>query len=364
MWDETTPLGKRLAGSRLPALDGLRMVAVILVILGHGGLHVPSDLGVTAFFVLSGFLITWLLMKERDRTQGVALGSFYLRRAFRLLPAYYLYLAIAMALHFRRADARTDVIAPSLLYFANYFNATHGHPVSPIAHTWSLAVEEQFYFLWPLLFSRLARVSRRASALFLVAAIVAVAVWRSTLRLHFGVSQAWTYNAFDCRFDNLAVGCLLAVLSPHPRFLAAARAAASHPALPLLPLGALWLLHRTFVADYQHSIGFTVDALLIGLLIIQLVQLADHGGWRWLEHRAARYLGAISYPMYLYHGVGYSAGKRLASLGLAVQMVGNLAAVIVVASVSYHLVEKPIMGMRERVLGWVRGRRAATAPAP
>jgi peptidoglycan/LPS O-acetylase OafA/YrhL len=361
-WDASTPLGERLCRPRLPALDGLRLFAVLLVLLAHahvGG--VPADLGVSVFFVLSGFLITWLLMKERDETGTVALGPFYLRRAFRLLPAYYAYLAVGLALHFRRPGARTDIILPSLLYYANYFNATHHHPTTPIAHTWSLAVEEQFYLFWPFAFRLFSRVSRRAVARFLVVAILAVMTWRSYLFLGHVVDEAWIYNAFDCRFDNLAVGCLLAVLSEDAWFLRAARAVASHPVLPLLPIGALTALHWQYVARYRDTVGFTVDALLIGLAIVQIVQLADRLPWRWLDHRVPRYLGTISYPIYLWHGVAMSPAKWVGAAPLPVRLGVYLVTAAALGAASYHGIEKPFLRLRARL---DRRRREAPSPAP
>ncbi len=349
-WDQSYPLGAVLSRKHLPALDGLRMIAVLLVILYHAGLErVPSDLGVTVFFVLSGFLITWLLMKEREQTGSIGLGSFYMRRAFRLLPAYYAYLTVAFVLHFRHPGARTDIIAPALLYYANYFNAMHDHPPTPIAHTWSLAVEEQFYLLWPLAFLLLSRVSRRAMALILTAAIVLVCAWRSYVFLKSGGDTAWAYNAFDCRFDALAVGCLVAVLSKETLFLRVAQGVARHAALPLLPIALLAATHYEHPPLYKYTVGFTLDALLIGLAIVQLVQLAERPAWRWLDHRVPRYLGTISYPIYLWHGFAMSPVRRLDGAPSAVKMIAYALVAVVLGMASYHGIEKPFLRLRARL---------------
>jgi peptidoglycan/LPS O-acetylase OafA/YrhL len=359
-WDPRYPLGALLSQKHLPALDGLRLVAVLLVLLAHTGWHgMPSDLGVSVFFVLSGFLITWLLMREREQTGDVALGGFYLRRAFRLLPAYYAYLAVALFFHFRHAGARTDIVLPSLFYYANYFNATHGHPATPIAHTWSLAVEEQFYLFWPFAFLILSRRSQGAVARFLVASILGVMTWRSYLFLVRDVGQSWAYDAFDCRFDNLAVGCLAAVLSPQPWFLRGARAVAAHPALPLLPIGLLAALHWQFLPRFRFSVGSTLDALLIGVAIVQLVQLAGHPAWRWLDHRVPRYLGTISYPIYLWHGFAMSPIKLIAHAPFAVKVGVYLLTAAALGALSYHGIEKPFLRLRVRL--FERRRPAAQA---
>ena len=356
-WDQSYPLGAVLSRKHLPALDGLRMIAVALVILYHAGWgEIPADLGVCVFFVLSGFLITWLLMKEREKTGSVGLGAFYVRRAFRLLPAYYAYLAVAFALYFRHPGARTDIIAPALLYYTNYFNATHNHPATPISHTWSLAVEEQFYLLWPLAFLLLSRFSRRAMAACLAVTIALVMVWRSYVYTHFSFGTAWSYNAFDCRFDNLAVGCLLAVLSQEAWFLRFARAAARSPALPLLPIGMIFITHYEELPRYNHTIGSTIDALLIGLAIVQLVQLSESRAWRWLDHRVPRYIGTISYPIYLWHGFAMSPMKRLGEAPTAVKMVAYALVAVALGMASYHGIEKPFLRLRARL--------TAKKPAP
>ena len=349
-WDQSYPLGAVLSRKHLPSLDGLRMIAVLLVILYHAGWEgVPSDLGVSGFFVLSGFLITWLLIKERDQTGTIGLGTFYMRRAFRLLPAYYAYLAVAFVLYFRHPGARTDIIAPSLFYYANYFNATHDHPATPISHTWSLAVEEQFYLLWPLAFLLLSRVSRRAMATILTAAIVLVLAWRSYVFLHLSGGTAWVYNAFDCRFDTLAVGCLAAVLSKEALFLRLARGAARHAALPLVPIGLLFLTHYQHPIVYKYTVGFTIDALLIGLAIVQIVQLAERPAWRWLDHRVPRYLGSISYPIYLWHGFAMSPVRRLEGAPIAVKMIAYALIAVALGMASYHGIEKPFLRLRARL---------------
>jgi len=117
----------------------------------HFGVNqVPGDLGVSAFFVLSGFLITWLLLKEDSRMGEVSLTRFYTRRVLRIFPAYYTFLGLSFVIDHLRHDTWSPALRNSaILYVVNYFNALHGHPNTSIAHAWSLAVEEQFYLFWP-----------------------------------------------------------------------------------------------------------------------------------------------------------------------------------------------------------------------
>src|SRR5258708_5916886 len=205
-------------GSRVPMLDGLRALAVVLVITTHFGAGVPLAL-VSVFFVLSGFVITWLLLREQDSTGSISLSGFYARRVVRILPAYYVFVVLSIALHWMRGDSRIAPAAiPALFYYTNYFNALHGHPASSVAHAWSLAVELQFYVIAPVAFLLLAARGRRALLLGAAFAIAGVAAWRSFAFLWLGLGPSYAYNAFDCRFDALAAGCLLAVLCRRPRF--------------------------------------------------------------------------------------------------------------------------------------------------
>lgn len=349
---EDYPLGKLLAGSHLPALDGLRMVAVMTVIVGHIGYElVPPDLGVNVFFVLSGFLITWLLLKEQARTSTISLKTFYLRRLFRLLPAYYVFLAIVLANYFGRSHGavqpRTDIILPSLLYYANYFNAFHDHPPTPISHTWSLALEEQFYLFWPLAFSFFIGRGRAAVTRFLAISIVLVVAWRSFLFCVVHVGTAYVYNAFDTRFDNLAVGCLAAMLTQSPRVLALAEKISRRSVYPVLTI-ALTLLSRAMPAPYHYSVGFTVEATLIAIAILQIMQLAARPAWRWLSHPAAAYLGSISYPIYLYHGLCSSLSLRVFPTQMLPRVPLVIGLAIVLGTLSFYLVEKPFLRLRRR----------------
>jgi peptidoglycan/LPS O-acetylase OafA/YrhL len=351
-WNQQQPLGKLLAGSRLPAFDGLRMIAVVLVILNHVGYEpVPADVGVNIFFVLSGFLITWLLLKEHETTGSISLKTFYLRRAFRLLPAYYVFMILLLGQYYGRhhaGETRTDIILPGLLYYTNYFNAFHDHPPTPLSHTWSLALEEQFYLVWPLAFGFLMRWGRGAVIRFLMTAIAVVVVWRTFLYVGLNVGSAYVYNAFDTRFDTLAIGCLTAVLSQDARFLAAAQAISRRWFYPAITLAVLIVEHSLRPVAYHYSIGFTVDGVLIAIAIVQLIQVVDQPAWRWLEHPVPRYLGAISYPIYLYHGLCNAIAGRFFPQQLPLRFLFAFAGAVVLGTISYYVVEKPFLRLRQR----------------
>jgi len=345
-------LTRVLAQPHMPALDGLRAVSVFTVMVYHFGLaRVPGDLGVSAFFVLSGFLITWLLLKEDRATGGVSLTRFYTRRVLRIFPAYYAFLALSFAIDHLRHDPWSPALRNSaIVYLINYFNAFNGHPNTSIAHAWSLAIEEQFYLLWPLAFLLLRRQSGRATLRIVVGIIAAVVIWRSTAFLLIGASQAYVYNAFETRFDNIAIGCLLALLLNQGRLKGAVDATARWSWLPVFTL-VLLVISRVFMpTSYHYSAGFTVDAALIAIFIVQILQRHRQRLWSWLELPIVRYLGTISYPLYLYHQWGLGAAARqLHMLPEGVQFLAGSLMCIAVASGSYFLVERPFLRLKRRL---------------
>jgi peptidoglycan/LPS O-acetylase OafA/YrhL len=355
------PLTETLSWRHLPALDGLRAIAVLTVMVYHFGVKaVPGDLGVSAFFVLSGFLITLLLLREHERHGDVSLRGFYLRRTLRIFPAYYAYLAFSFAIdHVRHDPWSPTLIWSSLLYVVNYFNAFNNHPTTSVAHAWSLAVEEQFYLLWPLAFLAVASRGRRALSAMLASSVVVVLLWRSYLFLVRDVGSAYVYNAFDTRFDNLAVGCLLAVLATRPWLARGAALVAGRSWYPLLTMAAIVVSRTAISATYHYTTGFTVDALLVAVLIVQLLQLHGSALWRWLAHPVTRYLGAISYPMYLYHGWGLAVGHHLPWLPWPLQLLVGTLATVLLATGSYRMVEQPFLRLKERL---ERRRTGAAVP--
>ena len=345
----------------LPVLDGVRAVAVLCVLAYHGGLPVPGDLGVTVFFVLSGFLITRMLLQEAKSGGRVDLPTFYLRRSLRIFPAYYAFLAVSFVWdQLAGAPWSPRLTVAALGYVMNYHTAFAGN-VGGLAHTWSLAVEEQFYLCWPpALVLLLGRGLDRAQVT-VGAVILSVAAWRSALYLSGTVGTAYVYNAFDTRADCLLIGCLLALLLA--RQATAARLAAWQPpaALPLLTLGLLLLSRLGGGARYHYLVGFTVDALLVGALLLQLLGRELPAGWGVLRSVPLRSVGRLSYSLYLWHLLGFGVGRHVPGPEWAQAGAGALAAFALAAG-SYLMVERPMLRLKARL-----GRPLATVavgPAP
>jgi peptidoglycan/LPS O-acetylase OafA/YrhL len=299
--------------------------------------------------VLSGFLITRILERERKKTGTVSIRRFYLGRTLRIFPAYYVFVILSYLLDARAGQRWSNAfLADTVTYTINYFNALNHHPTTSVAHAWSLAVEEQFYIFWPVAFVILATRSRRAVIAGLSLAALAGIAWRSWLIIGHHADASYVYNAFETRFDNLAVGCLLALLLDHDRVLAAAEWCGKRSWFLIVTI-VLLLTSRTILPGvYHYSVGFTIDALLVAVAIVQVLQLYDTRLWRWLEWPVTRYLGAISYPMYLYHAWGASVGRQLPGDVHALEFVAGGLATIALAAGSYHIIELPILKLRPR----------------
>ena len=347
----SNPLGANLAKSHLPSLDGLRAIAAFLVVFYHGGiLWVPGGLGVLAFFVLSGFLITWLLLKEEEQSGTVSLQAFYIRRSLRIFPAFYAYwLLLSAMLLLRHKRFIVAQAICSLLYVNNYYQALHGDPNTGFSHTWSLGIEEQFYLLWPLFFLLLKHARHRLR--FLIAAILAVELYREALVFWFHRDQGYIYEAFDTRADHLLVGCLLAVALRAGVWTGLWRWLCASPWLTAIPVGMLVLssaLAFQFGSTYRDAVGFVIDPLLVAVLIVQTIAHPAAGlgialNWNWM-----RYLGTISYSVYLYQQLVLEPVQKLLLRQPAVALPAAILVVILTASASYWIVERPFLRLKKR----------------
>lgn len=351
-----------LESPRIAGLDFLRAVAVLLVIADHSGLYRIGPLavfdggfGVEIFFVLSGFLITKLLFDDHDRSGNIHLGTFYRNRAARLLPAFYAYLIVGLVLLvvLHRA-VPWGAVASSAFYVINYYQAFTGAEAHYLSHCWSLAVEEQFYLLWPLL---LIVVLRRRIDLVRVLAGVIVAVWllRALLATVFGASDEYLYRALETRADQLAMGCLLAVMLRDPRWRARIEAIASHGWVSIV-LIAMMIASLTFLhggVTEKYAIAYALEPLLVAVLIPLTIVAASGGGVmaRVLNLPLAVMIGQVSYGIYLFHpwvvNPSRHAFERVTgSFGLSVIL--SIAVLVAIAYVSFTYFESPV---RRRIRG-------------
>jgi len=341
-----------------PALDGLRAVAVLAVMLHHSGLLPGGWLGVDVFFALSGFLITTLLLEEYERTGEVSLRRFYLRRALRLLPALLGVLVVFGAVIITKSEAGevTSVVLRlmAVLFYVANWAMMYGFGLYPLAHMWSLAVEEQFYAVWPLAMLVLLRKVRNTTTVGLVvcAGMVGSTAWRALLG-HRHVALSWLYQGLDTRADSILMGCVLALvtswrLMPDSAPVAMGRrwaGAAGAIGLCLLFAGA------RYPRDFEEHFASTLTALAATLVICQLLSPGSRLA-RFFETRPLVGIGRISYGLYLWHfpvffalGVLPGAGFDPVSLGFAWLIT------FAVCIVSFKFLELPALSLKSRLAG-------------
>lgn len=356
-WRERLRLVGPADGSRLAGLDGLRGVAVAYVVLDHA--HVDGRLfhifsiggaaGVTTFFVLSGFLITSLLLREHDVRGRVDLPAFWGRRALRLLPGLWLWLAVTTLVFWQAGWSQlwyfvNTLVKPALLYYADL--EVLRRPLGPVQHTWSLAVEEQFYVVWPLLLIGLLMVTRRRARTAPVA--LAVALFALTLvagwwRLRVGAQPGGEFGATR-RPDTNAVALVAGAT------LAAVYRTGWRP-----PSWCVWLGWPAVVAmlviprlPQMTSVLTPVTAvpLLVVLALVAVCACLGAGSTTFTSW-PLRCVGAVSYGLYLWHfplmtayagGVFRPLGDHRATTSVLIA-IGALAA----AYASFVLVERPLM---------------------
>jgi peptidoglycan/LPS O-acetylase OafA/YrhL len=352
----------RVPTIHIPSLDGLRAVSFFIVFVAHAGLPfvlpVPGGFGVTVFFFLSGFLITTLLRVEQQATGTVSIRHFYFRRALRILPPFYLILALALALTqfgWLPGPADPKAVFAQAGHFANYwfiFQGSDGVPAGTVPY-WSLAVEEHFYLVFPLLYLTLNRwFSRPAQGAVLWALCGVVCVWRCILVFGYGVVEDRTYMASDTRFDSILFGCALAV-SMNPML--------DRPAggerlwkWGLLPAG-LALLLLTFVYRapwFRETIRYTIQGLALVPVFVTAIRFPDWRPFRLLNMRWVAFIGTLSYTLYLTHQIVLMVfHQQFPGLDATTNAAAALATACLLAYLVHRFVEKPCARLRKRLSG-------------
>ncbi len=344
----------------LPGLDGLRAVAVMAVLLYHGEVSgwQGGFLGVEVFFVISGYLITSILLAQWQNDRRIDLKTFYQRRALRLLPALFLVLFLVALLSViflpnEVATLRGDIVS-ALTYVTNWFYIfgqksyfeSSGRP-SLVQHLWSLAVEEQFYLIWPLLFTfGMRRFGRRG---LFIAVVIGAAMSTALMALlyHPGVDPSRVYYGTDTRAGGLLIGAAVAfVWSP---FRLRKDVGQGAPILLDLVGGiafatlVMMLMVTDQFSDALYRGGFAKVSLVTVVVIAVVVHPAAHLG-RVIGWRPFRWVGLRSYGLYLYHWPIY----QLTRPGLDIPLTGaplltlRLGLTFAIATASYKYVETPI----------------------
>jgi peptidoglycan/LPS O-acetylase OafA/YrhL len=344
----------------------MRTIAVGLVVFQHGtarfhnsnqpaGLHwfLTSSWGdgVAIFFVISGFLITTLLLREYDRYGSISLGRFYLRRTLRIFPPLYLYLIVmwVFAMAYSLGIPASTFIS-SFFFFRNYSTA----PTSWLTdHTWSLAVEEQFYLLWPpllaLMLSRGRERGRRYAVIFAAVLIAVSPLLRIAQKLYGPAALAHRESyLLHTRLDGLMCGCLLALAIGTTPFEAIyAKVAKIWWVFPIYFLAVHGYLASHLGSQYLFLIGLSIDSIVIALFLAWAIRNADGPVGRFLNWRPMAYLGVLSYSIYIWQSFFLHELNPTVTGHYPWNLLGIMAA----ALLSYYAIERPSLRLRDRFLG-------------
>ena len=370
-----------LGGVRIPALDGVRGLAILIVLIHNASWVLASStslpmklviattstgwIGVQLFFVLSGFLITSILLDTRESPHY--LRNFYIRRVLRIFPLYYAFLFVALVIAPRFADPGWAAVAREnqwwLWTFTFNWGAPLGHSILGLPHLWSLAVEEQFYLFWPFLVLLL---SRRQLTALCVGALLLTPLIRLALRLD-GLPVGAAYEFTVARWDALAGGALVAILlttDSGRAWLAKVLEPAGLGSLALIAIITLATHNFSESAIWTQVIGQSLTILLFSWVVYAGVVPGTR--FERAIHRAAsrpwlRFLGKYSYAIYLFHypfhtiASNYLADAvngeddlwRLARWGLYVASIAS--ASIVAALCSWRWLERPFLNLKDRL---------------
>ena len=350
-----------------PALDGIRAVAVTAVVLYHVGWLPGGYLGVDFFFVLSGYLITGLLLTEFARSGRVYFSTFWTRRARRLYPAILLLVAVYLVeLHRIRSEQATlherrgDIVS-TLFYYANWhfiatdqsYFASFESGVSPLRHMWSLAIEEQFYLAWPLLLVALLLLSRGRKRVVVLAIVAATAVSVALMAYLYAPGDASrAYFGTDSRAHALLVGAALAVLTADRTFPLHWRrwigwVAAS--AVVVLAAALIWLDDGR--SAFYHG-GSLAIAIAVALAIWAVESNPELRLARVLSMRPLTWTGRVSYSIYLWHWpLIIWTTSFIAIASVTAQKLLAIALTVAAATFSYYAVEAPVRFGR---IPWLR----------
>jgi len=333
---------------RVPTLDGLRAISIVLVLLGHMsgtryfttvplfGLY--ANFGVRVFFIISGFLITSLLLKEMAKTGRISLKDFYTRRVLRIFPAFYTFLLVVCALSL---GAVIQLRPHDLLFAFTYLMNFHFDHSWSVGHLWSLAVEEQFYLLWPAIVASCSRkrAFQIAAAVFVMSPFLRLSVYYFTPSLRHGIG-----HMFPTVADALAIGCVLAgtrdwlhtqnwymrLLQPRNFVIIAAVAVLAN-------------LLQDWPRIYM-AVGESIMNIGIAICIDRCMTFAAGRVGRVLEWKPIAFIGVLSYSLYIWQQLFLNRS----SVSLACAFPLNLILVGLFALGSYYLVEQPFLKLKQR----------------
>lgn len=349
----------------IKGFDGIRGLAVIAVVLTHLGFYttltelnllpqsfvpmINGSTGVHAFFVLSGFLITTLLINEFNANGTISIKNFIVRRTFRIFPLYILFLIVITLLHVFGQNVTTWKSLTYAYVYAYNFVPTWLYS-NVLGHTWSLAVEEHFYIVWPSVFMMLFSKHRFALIGLIVTFIASVPVIQFFL-INSGIATGYFVERWSfISGSSIAIGCLVAILIGSEQTARQTRRFAQHPAS--LMIGALLYANSLYltidswfalnlVTGYLRSVGIAI--VIAWLYFNQVGRLVNL-----LEVRSLKYIGVISYGIYMFQGLFLGTGpyRNPEQTWPPSQEIGFVL-LLLAAPLSYHYFERPFLRLKE-----------------
>jgi peptidoglycan/LPS O-acetylase OafA/YrhL len=322
--------------------------------VGRGGF-----LGVDIFFVLSGFLITTLLIQEWEQNASISFRTFYIRRGLRLMPPLFVLIAVCLVVA-AIYPAPDGFVAKSKLILVALFYLTNWLPVYPVlGHTWSLGIEEQFYIVWPFLLFLLlrSRLNRHAVVLIMLGGVAVIAGHRAVLWYH-GANGMRLYIGLDTRADSLLIGGIIGALIswdliPRERWLL--RALRVFTVLSVFAIAYL-MITLSFLSWFLFVGGHTLFAVMVAGVIINLFYAPLSLIKNVLEFSALRWFGRLSYGLYLWHLPVYLAYDflfptfpvRSYKLSIFVPFGIKFTLAVLVATLSFYVIERPALRLKKR----------------
>jgi peptidoglycan/LPS O-acetylase OafA/YrhL len=349
---------------QIPSLDGLRAVSFLMVFAAHAGVDaIPGGFGVTVFFFLSGYLITTLMRLEAEKTGRVSLKNFYSRRALRILPPFYIVLFAATTLaatgflHVREDGLpRLLPVTSQILHFSNYWIAFHGWTgIAPGTGVyWSLAVEEHFYIVFPTAFLALSRFrltgKQKAFAFWGLCALVLA--WRCVLVIVVHAPADRTFLCSDTRVDSMAFGCALAVWNNPALDGIGGPPPESDRSMYLLLLGGVGTLLATFLIRdpvFRETFRYTLQGMALTPVFVAAVRWPNWPPFRILNLPPLRFVGTLSYTLYLVHHTALFAVEAQSQLRGFARAFVALVVSLAVAWAMHVVVERPCAKLRRRL---------------
>lgn len=377
----TAPTAPKI-DKRIPGLDGLRAISILMVIIYHNevalkpifkSLNLPANIidflgnghiGVVIFFVISGYLITTLLKRELERTNTISLKDFYTRRAYRIFPAYYFYLGVIAILAVAGfLDIRFGQFIIAGTYTWNYLFrfVPQGADTWYLVHFWTLAIEEQFYLLWPLTLLWLRPKKAAKLAVFLICLTPFIRVFT-----HF-VMPEWRFDLprmLHTQWDPLMMGALIALWEGEKFFEDRIRPLINNRWLLLLAcITALFivpLLDRKLGNAFGTIAQVTIEIICIALVLLHVTRNPTTTVGKFLNHPAVVFVGTLSYSLYLWHQLftGYL------NQPWKTPFPGSLLSVVACSLISYYLIEQPFLRLRHTLAARAKKRDAQKQIAP